>query len=125
MIVFSGWFRSSSIQRPPPNGSRLSLTSWRTTNLILKVGERLRARLGKLYPAEVRLVADQGDLHSNLLGAHVAIVESFPIEEKEILAAGGSVQIVQKYGTIATRIDVAACQRLGVRLLTIRRRANI
>ncbi|HET9884389.1 MAG TPA: NAD(P)-dependent oxidoreductase [Candidatus Binatia bacterium] len=87
--------------------------------------QRLRARLGKLYPAEVRLVADQGDLHSSLLGAHVAIVESFPMGEKEILAAGGSVQIVQKYGTIATRIDADACQRLGARLLTIRRRANI
>src|SRR5688500_18553768 len=59
--------------------------------------QRLRARLGKTYPAEVRLVADQGDLHSNLSGADLVIVESLPIGEKEIAAANGSLQIVQKY----------------------------
>jgi phosphoglycerate dehydrogenase-like enzyme len=32
---------------------------------------------------------------------------------------------VQKYGTITSRIDVSACARAGVRVLTIRRRANI
>jgi phosphoglycerate dehydrogenase-like enzyme len=87
--------------------------------------QRLRDRLAELYPAEVRLVAAESDLRATLAGAQVVVVENFPIAEKEILAAGGSLKVVQKYGTIATRIDAAACQRAGVRLLTIRRRANI
>jgi phosphoglycerate dehydrogenase-like enzyme len=32
---------------------------------------------------------------------------------------------VQKYGTVLSNIDTAACQRAGVRVLTLRRRANI
>ena len=87
--------------------------------------QRLRTRLEGLYPAEVRLVANEADLRASLSGALVAVVESFAIGEKEIVAAGGSLKIIQKYGTIASRIDTAACQRSGVRLLTLRRRANI
>ncbi len=87
--------------------------------------QRLQARLGKLYPGKVRLVADQGDLQTSLSGAHVVIAESFSIGKKEIVAARGSLKIIQKYGTITTRIDAAACERADVRLLTLRRRANI
>lgn len=87
--------------------------------------QRLRTRLEGLYPAEVRLVADEVDLRASLSGALVAVVESFAIGEKEIVAAGGSLKIIQKYGTITSRIDAAVCQRSGVRLLTLRRRANI
>lgn len=87
--------------------------------------QRLRIRLGELYPAEVRLVANETHLRASLSGAHVAVVESFAMGEKEIVAAGGSLRIIQKYGTISSRIDSTACERLGVRLLTLRRRANI
>ena len=87
--------------------------------------QRLRMRLGELYPAEVRLVADEANLHASLSGAHVAVVESFAMGEKEMAAAGHSLKIIQKYGTITTRIDAAACGRAGVRLLTVKRRANI
>jgi phosphoglycerate dehydrogenase-like enzyme len=87
--------------------------------------QRLRARLGELYPSEVRLVADEAQLQASLSDAHVAVVESFAMGEKEIVAGRGSLKIIQKYGTITTRIDVAACERAGVRTLTLRRRANI
>lgn len=87
--------------------------------------QRLRAGLGELYPAEVRLVADETDLQASLPGARVVVVESFAIGEKEIAAAGASLKIVQKYGTITSRIDAAACRRGGLNLLTLRRRANI
>jgi phosphoglycerate dehydrogenase-like enzyme len=87
--------------------------------------ERLRARLGTLYPAAVRLVKDQPDLRDRLTGAEIAIVEGFGIGADEIAAAGGTLKVVQKYGTITSAIDHGACARAGIRVLTIRRRANI
>lgn len=87
--------------------------------------ERLRARLGKLYPAEVRLVTDEAALDANLAGAEVVVVEGFKIAAKEIAATGGALKFAQKYGAVTSSIDRAACARAGVRVLTVRRRANI
>jgi len=86
---------------------------------------RLRKNVGALYPAEVRLVDDEADFAANLAGATVAAVESFAVGEKEIAATGGALKIVQKYGAVATSIDRAACERAGIRVLTIKRRANV
>lgn len=86
---------------------------------------RLRPRIPNLYPAEVRLVANEGDLLSNLAGAQVVVVEKLPIGEREIAAGEGTLKIVQKYGTLTHGIDQAICERRGIRVLTIRRRANI
>ncbi len=87
--------------------------------------EALRARIKSLYPAKVRLVEDEALLPASLPGAQVVAVETFTIGAPEIAAAGGTLKIIQKYGTITSRIDVAACERAGVRVLTLRRRANI
>lgn len=87
--------------------------------------ERLRAHIGSLCPAEVRLVGDEAALPASLPGARVVAVESFAIGAREIAAAGGTLRIVQKYGTVTSRIDLAACARANVRVLTLRRRANI
>jgi phosphoglycerate dehydrogenase-like enzyme len=87
--------------------------------------ERLRARLGRLLPAEVRLVADQAGLLAALAGAQVVVAESLTIGEAEIAAAGGTLRVVQKYGTVLSNIDAAACGRAAIRVLTLRRRANI
>lgn len=87
--------------------------------------ERLRSRIPNLYPAEVRLVQNEEDLVSNLVGAQVVVVEKFGIGEREIAAGAGTLRIVQKYGTLTSRIDHAACGWAGSRVLTIRRRANI
>jgi phosphoglycerate dehydrogenase-like enzyme len=87
--------------------------------------ERLRARLGKLYPAEVRLVNNEEELCAKIPGAKIVVVEGIGIGANAIAAAGGALKIVQKYGTITTGIDHAACAARGVRILTIRRRANI
>jgi phosphoglycerate dehydrogenase-like enzyme len=87
--------------------------------------EDLRARIGNLYPADVRLVTDEAMLGANLIGAEVVIVETFRIGGEEIAAAGASLKIVQKYGAVTSSIDLAACERANVRVLAIRRRANI
>ncbi len=87
--------------------------------------ERLRARLKRLYPAEVRLVPDQAGLLAGLPGATAMVTESLAVGKQEIAAAGKTLRIVQKYGTLLSGIDTAACGRAGIRVLTLRRRANI
>jgi phosphoglycerate dehydrogenase-like enzyme len=87
--------------------------------------ERLRARIGRLYPSEVRPVGDEAALPVNLVGANVVVVETFAIGARELAVASGSLRIVQKYGRITSRIDCGACDSAGIRVLTLRRRANI
>ncbi len=87
--------------------------------------KRLRGRIGSLYPSEVRLVANEAALLRSLPGAQVAVVEALAIGAREIKIAGGTLRIVQKYGTVTSGIDREACESAGVRVLTLRRRANI
>jgi len=87
--------------------------------------DRLRARLKRLHPAEVRLVPDQGALLAAMPGARVVVVESLTVGKREIAAAGAVLRITQKYGTVLSNIDAAACKRARIRVLTLRRRANI
>ena len=86
---------------------------------------RLRARIGSLYPADVRLVADEASLLACLPGAEIVGVENLAIGKREIAAARGALKIVQKYGVVTSHIDHQACERAGIRVLTLRRRANI
>ena len=53
------------------------------------------------------------------------VAESLAVGEDEIAAAGGTLRIVQKFGTVLSNIDTRACARAGIKLLTLRRRANI
>jgi len=87
--------------------------------------ESIRARTLNLFPADVRMVDDDSELLANVPGALVIVVESLGVGEKEIVAAGGTLKIVQKYGVTTPRIDRSACQSAGVQVLTLRRRANI
>jgi phosphoglycerate dehydrogenase-like enzyme len=87
--------------------------------------ERLRARLGTLYPAEVRLVADQAALLAAVPGAGIVVTEALNVGEAEIAASGGALRLVQKYGTVVSNIDARACAAASIRVLTLRRRANI
>jgi phosphoglycerate dehydrogenase-like enzyme len=87
--------------------------------------ERLRTRLAGIFPAEVRLVADDSALLAALPGARIAVVESLALGEREIAAAGGTLEIVQKFGTVLSNIDAGACARAGIKVTTLRRRANI
>lgn len=86
--------------------------------------DRLRDRLGTLYPSEVRLVGGETALLASLPGAEIAVVESLAIGRPEIAAAGGTLRILQKYGTVTSSIDRAECKRAEIRVLTLKRRAN-
>ncbi len=86
--------------------------------------ERLRARVGRLFPSEVRLVATQAELRAALPASPALIVEALAVGPAE-LAAGGALRVVQKFGVKPRNVDTAACAARGIKLLTLRRRANI
>jgi len=87
--------------------------------------QRLRSRITHLYPARVRLVGNEAELQQSLPGTQIVIVESLAIGAKEITTAGATLRLVQKYGSLTPNIDRQACEDRGIRLLTLRRRANI
>ena len=87
--------------------------------------ENIRAQVRNIYPSDVRMVDDNAQLLANLPGASVAVIEELSIGAQEIAAAGGSLRFIQKYGFTTRNIDHAACENNSVRILTVRRRANI
>lgn len=84
----------------------------------------LRDQLEHLHPARVRLVANEEQLTAALPAAHAVVVEGLAIGAAELARAPG-LRVVQKFGTVASNIDIQACVARGIRLLTLRRRANI
>jgi phosphoglycerate dehydrogenase-like enzyme len=86
--------------------------------------ERLRSRVGSLFPADVRLIAGQGDLLRYLGPAVGLIVEGLQVGQSELDAAP-HLRVVQKFGVNLRNIDRAACVSKGVEVLTLRRRANV
>ena len=87
--------------------------------------ENIRAQAPNLYPTEVHLVDTQEQLITHASGATVIVVEELTIGAEELAAAGSTLRFVQKYGFTTRNIDESACAQAGVRVLTIRRRANI
>lgn len=85
---------------------------------------RAREQAPGLYPAQVRLASSQEDLRRLLPGAHAVVTETLQIKEAE-LAVADSLKVVQKYGTVLRNIDTAACAARNVKVLTLRRRANM
>ena len=86
--------------------------------------ERVRKGSPGLYPADVRLMNSEEDMRAHLGQAQIVVVESFRIGAAD-LAKAPKLKIVQKFGTGLRNIDAAACKAKGVKLLTLRRRANI
>jgi phosphoglycerate dehydrogenase-like enzyme len=85
---------------------------------------RLRMQAGALAPAEVRMVATEEEMRALLPEATALVVESFNVGADE-LAAAPRLKVVQKFGVTLRNIDVAACDKAGICVLTLRRRANI
>src|SRR6516225_4130997 len=79
---------------------------------------------GSLYPSDVRLVGSRAQMHDNLESAQAIVTESLSFGPQE-LALAPRLKAVHKYGTILRNIDVAACAARGVKVLGVRRRANI
>lgn len=86
--------------------------------------DRLRRRLGGLYPAEVTFAVDEADLKAKIADADGVVVESFRIDD-EVLSGAPQLAIVHKFGTITSNIDRAACAKRGVAVATLRRMVNV
>ena len=87
--------------------------------------DKIRARAPNIYPAHVVLVDNQSELLANASGASVIVVEELGVGAEELTAAGSALKFVQKYGVTTRNIDTVACASAGIKVLTIRRRANI
>jgi phosphoglycerate dehydrogenase-like enzyme len=85
---------------------------------------RIRAAASGIYPAEVRMVSSQEELRAHLPECQALVVEALAVGRDE-LALAKRLRVLQKFGTNLRNIDVAACRERSVRLLTLRRRANI
>ena len=86
--------------------------------------QRVRAQVGELFPRKVRLVDTQDELRAALPGSCALVVESLSVGREE-LAAGSALRVVHKFGLNPRNIDTAACADRGIKVLTLRRRANI
>jgi phosphoglycerate dehydrogenase-like enzyme len=86
--------------------------------------QRVRASSDGLYPAEVRMVETVEEMRANLGDAVALVVEAFPVGRDD-LAAAPKLKAVQKYGAILRNIDAAACAERGIKMLPLRRRANV
>jgi phosphoglycerate dehydrogenase-like enzyme len=87
--------------------------------------DNIRAQAQNIYPADVYLVDNQAELLAHATGASAIVVEELTVGDSELIAAGNRLKLVQKYGFTTRNIDGRACERAGVKVLTIRRRANI
>jgi phosphoglycerate dehydrogenase-like enzyme len=85
---------------------------------------RVRARTAGLFPAEVRLLDSAAQLRHNIADADMLVVESFPVG-RAVIEAASRLAVIQKFGVGLRNIDTAACTAQGIKVLTIRRRANI
>ena len=85
---------------------------------------RVRMRAGDLVAADVRLVETKAELRANLADADAVVVESLALGGDEF-AAAPRLKVVQKYGVGLRNIDTEAAAARGIKILTLRRRANI
>jgi phosphoglycerate dehydrogenase-like enzyme len=85
---------------------------------------RVRASSPGLHPADVRMVSSEAEMRTQLRDASALVVEAFRVGRGD-LAAAPKLRVVQKYGRVVRNIDTAACSEKAVKVLTLRRRANI
>jgi phosphoglycerate dehydrogenase-like enzyme len=85
---------------------------------------RVRTASQSLYPAEIRMVTSEDEMRASLKDCVALVVESFRVNAED-LAAAPKLKVLQKFGTGLRNVDAAACASRNIKLLTLRRRANI
>src|SRR6266700_621933 len=85
---------------------------------------KIQTTAGRLYSRDVRLVSTKPELHGNLGSAEAIVTEALNIGREE-LALAPRLKVIHKYGMVLRNIDVTACEARGVKVLGVRRRANI
>jgi phosphoglycerate dehydrogenase-like enzyme len=85
---------------------------------------RVRNASHGLHPADVRMVTSEAQMRAQLAGACALVVEGFRVGSDD-LAAAAQLRVVQKYGAILRNIDIEACAERNIKVMPLRRRANI
>ena len=85
---------------------------------------RVQQQLPGLYPATVEFVRSEAELKARIGEADALVVEGMRVGPEE-LAAAKHLAIVQKFGGLASNIDVDACARRGIAVDVQRRRVNV
>jgi phosphoglycerate dehydrogenase-like enzyme len=70
------------------------------------------------------MVTSEQEMRAQLRDACALVVEGFRVGPDD-LAAAPKLKVVQKYGAILRNIDAAACTERNVKVLPLRRRANV
>lgn len=84
----------------------------------------LREKIPGLFPADIVSVDTPDDLTRELPAAKGVIVESLDISEPD-LANAPNLSFVQKFGGLASNIDVEACAKHNIAVNLQRRRVNV
>ncbi len=85
---------------------------------------KMRGGCTRIFPSRVTFVDSVESLRQELPMADAVLVESLHIGVDELRLAP-RLRAVQKYGVLTRNIDVQACKKQNVAVLTLRRRANI
>ena len=85
--------------------------------------EQFRREIPGLFPAQITFAADGRELQSLLPEADIVVLESLMLDEAAI-ARLKPAAIVQKFGTINSNIDVAACAKRRIPVFTLPRKVN-
>jgi phosphoglycerate dehydrogenase-like enzyme len=91
---------------------------------LVRWRESLRQRMPALFPVRLQFVSGRDELRAALPDADAVVVEKLAIGKAE-LAAGRSLAVICKFGTITDNIDLAACRRRQVPVHAVRRRTNV
>ena len=85
---------------------------------------QVRQQCVRIFPSHIVFVDSIEALHRELPDADAVVVESLHIGENE-LSLAHQLCAVQKFGFVTRNIDLDACAKRNVDVLTLRRRANI
>ena len=85
--------------------------------------ESFRGEIPGLFPAEVKFAANGSELQSLLPQADIVVLESLPLDEAAIATLKPGA-IVQKFGALTSNIDLQACAKHRIPVLTLPRRVN-
>ena len=85
--------------------------------------ERFRREISGLFPATIRFAGDQQELAAQAPDADIIVVESLQLD-RDLIAALKPHAIIQKFGALTGNIDLDACARRRIPVLTFPRKVN-
>jgi phosphoglycerate dehydrogenase-like enzyme len=86
--------------------------------------ERFRGEIPGLFPADVQFAANEEELASLLPDADIVVLESLRLDAESVARLKPKA-IVLKFGALTLNIDVGACARRRISVLTLPRKVNI